>query len=207
MRKQAKADAGVLALACFIGALIIWSGIAPFSRAVWYAEILPIIAVFGTLVLTYRYFQFSRTAYLLMSVWLIMHTVGAHYTFEHVPFRWASDLLAPWLEEGRNHFDRVAHYAIGFYSYPAAEFLLRRKLCGPVIAGLFSLFLIMSVAAAYELIEWQYAVLAGGDNGIAFLGSQGDGWDAQKDMLADTLGAITALLLFYGIRPDRERQA
>ncbi|WP_040976981.1 DUF2238 domain-containing protein [Necropsobacter massiliensis] len=198
-----RADGFPLALAFVISALIIWSGIAPFSRSVWYAEILPIIAVFAVLVLTYRSFQFSRTAYALMSLWLIMHSIGAHYTFERVPFGWANDMLTPWLGEARNHFDRVAHYVIGFYSFACAEFLLRRKLTGSIIAGLFSLFLIMSVAAAYELIEWQYAVLAGGDEGIAFLGSQGDPWDAQKDMLADTLGAITALALFYLIRPDQ----
>lgn len=61
----------------------------------------------------------------------------------------------------------------------------------------------MSIAASYELIEWQYAVLAGGDDSIAFLGSQGDVWDAQKDILADTLGALTALALFYLIRTDK----
>ena len=67
----------------------------------------------------------------------------------------------------------------------------------------FSLFFIMSVAAAYEIIEWQYAVIDGGNAGIEFLGSQGDIWDAQKDMLADTLGALTALLLYLVVRPDR----
>ena len=61
----------------------------------------------------------------------------------------------------------------------------------------------MSVAAAYEIIEWQYAVIEGGDAGVEFLGSQGDVWDAQKDMLADTLGAATSLLLFLMVRPDK----
>ena len=71
------------------------------------------------------------------------------------------------------------------------------------IALFFGLFFIMSVAAAYEMIEWQYAVIEGGDAGVEFLGSQGDVWDAQKDMLADTLGAATSLLLFLMIRPDK----
>ncbi|MBV7388259.1 DUF2238 domain-containing protein [Pasteurellaceae bacterium TAE3-ERU1] len=186
------------ALLCgFILCLLVWSGIAPHSRAVWYAEAFPIIAVFALLVLTYTKFQFSQTAYALMSAWLIMHTIGAHYTFEHVPFGWGNELLAPWLGEGRNHFDRVAHFAIGFYAYPVAELLLRQRACNRTLAMLFGLFFIMSLAASYELIEWQYAVLAGGDEGAAFLGSQGDVWDAQKDMLADTLGALTALCLFY----------
>ena len=71
------------------------------------------------------------------------------------------------------------------------------------LALFFALFFIMSVAASYEIIEWLYAVVEGGNAGIEFLGSQGDVWDAQKDMLADTLGAITALILFVLIRPDR----
>lgn len=193
-----------LLLAVFISLLAIWSAVEPVSRAVWYAEVVPVFAVFMLLIVTYPWFQFSNSAYFCMSLWLILHLIGAHYTFELVPFKWGSDLLAGWLGEGRNHFDRVAHYIIGFYSFPMAEFLLRRKLTGPIVAGFFSLFFIMSVAAGYELIEWQYAVIAGGQEGIAFLGSQGDVWDAQKDILADTLGALTALLLFYFIRPDKK---
>ncbi|SUC10473.1 DUF2238 domain-containing protein [Pasteurella canis] len=181
----------------------IWSGIEPFSRAVWYAEVLPVCLILGLLIVTYRIFQFSHLAYFLMSLWMILHFIGAHYTFEHVPFDWANSYLS-WLGEERNHFDRIAHYIIGFYSFPMAEWLLRRKLCGPVLAGFFSLFFVMSFAAAYELIEWQYAVIAGGEEGIAFLGSQGDNWDAQKDILADTLGAITALVLFYLVRTDKQ---
>ncbi|EIJ67286.1 MULTISPECIES: DUF2238 domain-containing protein [Pasteurellaceae] len=193
-----------IALMIFITVLSIWSAIEPLSRAVWYAEVLPIFTVFGLLIITYPWFKFSNWAYFCMSLWLIFHLIGAHYTFEHVPFQWASDLLSGWLGEGRNHFDRVAHYSIGFYSFPMAEFLLRRKLTGPIVAGFFALFFIMSVAASYELIEWQYAVIAGGEEGIAFLGSQGDIWDAQKDILADTLGAISGLILFYFTRPDKQ---
>ncbi|HDR1021224.1 TPA: DUF2238 domain-containing protein [Pasteurella multocida] len=191
-------------LAVIIASIAIWSGIEPFSRAVWYAEVLPIFLVFAGLVFTYSRFQFSNLAYFLMSLWMILHLIGAHYTFEHVPFQWGSDALSGLLGEGRNHFDRVAHYIIGFYSFPMAEWLLRRKLCGPILAGVFSLFFIMSLAATYEIIEWQYAVIAGGNEGIAFLGSQGDIWDAQKDILADTLGAITALILFYLVRTDKQ---
>lgn len=182
--------------------LTIWSGISPANRAVWYAEAIPILAVVGALVATYRRFQFSLIAYILMSFWITMHMIGAHYTFAEVPFDWANRLLAPFLGENRNHFDRVGHYVIGFYSYPMAEWLLRKKKCGLGLALWFSLFFIISLAGIYEVIEWQYAVIEGGDAGIEFLGSQGDIWDAQKDILADTLGAITALILYVFIRPD-----
>lgn len=192
-----------LFLAILISAIALWSGLNPADRAVWYAEVAPIFLVFGLLVASYSRFQFSHLAYLLMSFWLIMHLIGAKYTFANVPFDWANRLLSPFLGEERNHFDRVAHYIIGFYSFPMAEWLLRTRKCGLGVAFFFSLFFIMSVAASYEIIEWQYAVIEGGNAGIEFLGSQGDIWDAQKDMLADTLGALTALLIYLIARPDR----
>lgn len=189
-------------LVLIIAVVAIWSGIAPADRAVWYAETIPVFAIWGLLIITYPWFRFSGTAYILMSFWIILHFIGAKYTFANVPFDWANQFLTPILGEDRNHFDRVAHYIIGFYSFPMAEWLMRRKLCGMGVAFFFALFFIMSVAAGYEIIEWQYAVIEGGQAGIEFLGSQGDIWDAQKDMLADTLGAITALLLYLIVRPD-----
>lgn len=179
-----------------------WMSLHPVSRQVWIAETIPVLLVFLFLVGSYHWFRFSHAAYLLMSVWLVLHTIGGHYTFAQVPFGWVSDTFG----FERNHFDRLGHFSIGFYAFAMAEWLLRKRLCGFKLAMAFSLCFIMSIAAAYEIIEWWYAVADGGDAGIAFLGSQGDIWDAQKDMLADTLGALTALLLFWRLRPDRAEQ-
>ena len=190
-----------LSLAILITLIAFWSGLTPTDRAVWYAEVMPIFIIFALLVLTYRKFQFSGLAYILMSFWMILHLIGAKYTFANVPFEWGSELLSP-LGENRNHFDRVAHYVIGFYSFPMAEWLLRNRKCGLGVACFFALFFIMAVAASYEIIEWQYAVIEGGNAGVEFLGSQGDIWDAQKDMFADTLGALTALVIYLIARPD-----
>lgn len=192
------------ALFLVIGAVAIWSGINPSYREVWYAESIPIFAVFALLIVTYPFFKFSGLAYILMSLWMILHFIGAKYTFAEVPFDWGNQILQPFLGEGRNHFDRVAHYIIGFYSFPIAEFVLRKKKCTLGVALCLGLFFIMSLAATYEIIEWQYAVIEGGDAGVEFLGSQGDIWDAQKDILADTLGAITALIIFLFARPDKK---
>ncbi|CUA83153.1 DUF2238 domain-containing protein [Pseudidiomarina woesei] len=180
-------------LAFMIVATMVWSSINPADMRVWWAEMVPIMAIFAGLLLTFRKFQFSNTSYVLMSVLLIMHTIGAHYTFANVPFDWVTDTFG----FERNHYDRVAHFSVGFYAYAAAELLVRKNWARPVTAMFFGLFFIMSVAAAYEIIEWQFAVIEGGDAGIEFLGSQGDEWDAQKDMLADTLGALAALVLFW----------
>lgn len=173
--------------------------INPVSREVWMAEIIPVVIIFLILVFTFKLFQFSNLAYVLLSFWIFWHTIGGHYTFANVPFGWVSEMLG----SERNHFDRIGHFSVGFYAFAMAEWLLRKGYCEFKLAATFSLFFIMSVAAGYEIIEWWYAVVEGGDAGVEFLGSQGDIWDAQKDMLSDTLGAITSLVLFSYIRPDQ----
>jgi putative membrane protein len=171
-------------------------GIAPHDRAVWWAENLPILLIVLTLALSYRYHAFSNTAYLLMGCLVFLHTIGGHYTFERVPFGFVTELFG----FSRNHFDRLAHFTVGFYAFAIAELLLVRKLVASrVVLYLFPLSIIIAVAGSYEIFEWIYASSADGPSGAAVLGSQGDPWDAQKDMLADTLGAVTALLLFYRV--------
>ncbi len=167
-------------------------GIDPVARDVWWAENIPIIFVFLSLVFTFRLFRFSNTAYTCMACWLVWHSIGGHYTFANVPF----DLVTDFFGFERNHFDRVGHYVIGFYAYPIAEFITRKHLAKKWTTIFFALFSIMALAAGYEIVEWLYADRVGGNAGTEFLGSQGDIWDAQKDMLADTLGAISVLILF-----------
>ncbi|WCP68734.1 DUF2238 domain-containing protein [Vibrio tubiashii] len=181
----------LIGLSIAYSCVFIFSAIEPMSRAVWLAEIIPAALIFVTIWVASRRYTFSNTAYVLMFVWLCLHTVGAKYTFAEVPFDWFNQLIG----SERNNFDRVAHFSIGLYAYPVAEYLVRKKKLGLGIATSYALFAIMALAAGYEIIEWWYAALAGGDEGIAFLGSQGDIWDAQKDMLMDTLGAICSLIL------------
>ena len=180
-------------------AVFAWLAIEPVSRTVWIAEVIPVIIVFTLLAVSFGAFRFSNTAYSLMAVWLFWHTVGGHYTFANVPFEWASNLIG----SERNQFDRVGHFSVGFYAYPMMEWLLRKRHCGVLTASFFALFFIMSIAAGYEIVEWWYAAAEGGEAGVEFLGSQGDIWDAQKDMLADTLGAVAAIVLYWFMRPDK----
>lgn len=167
-------------------------GVSPASREVWWAENIPVMVVFLYFVATSRRFRFSNLGYALMAVWLFLHTIGGHYTFANVPFGFVTDLFG----FSRNHFDRMAHFTVGFYAFPLAEYLWRRRLAHPAVIAIFGVTMIMAVACAYEIIEWWYAVAEGGEAGVEFLGSQGDIWDAQKDMLADTLGAVFAVGLF-----------
>lgn len=173
----------------------VWTYLAfdPFSRATWWAENIPVLLIILGLVVTISKFRFSNMAYFLMAFWIFWHTVGGHFTFERVPFDLVNDLFG----FERNMFDRFGHFMIGFFAFPIAEFILKKNLItNRVMIFLFSLFAIVTLAAFYELIEWQYAVRFGGAEASDFLGSQGDIWDAQKDIWCDTLGALLVLVLF-----------
>ncbi len=168
--------------------------IGPYDRAVWWAENVPALLVVATIIGLSRIHRFSSASYILMAVFILLHTIGGHYTFERVPFDWFSELFG----FERNHYDRIAHFSVGFYAYPLAEWMVTRRLVRTAwIAALFPLFAIIAVAGLYEIFEWQYAISADASAGIAVLGSQGDIWDAQKDILADTLGAISVLSLYF----------
>ncbi|HQQ62358.1 MAG TPA: DUF2238 domain-containing protein [Pseudomonadales bacterium] len=179
--------------------------IAPIDRMTWLVENITVwILVAGILLFRARHIFFSKLAYSLMFVLIYLHTIGGHYTFALVPFDWVTHFFG----FSRNHFDRIAHFSVGFYAFAIAECLDRRQLvANRFLLFSYPVFTIASVAALYEIIEWIYAALANPEAGIAYLGSQGDIWDAQKDMLADTLGALVATCGYFALRrPQTGRQ-
>lgn len=168
--------------------------IAPYDRPVWWAENAPILGLMALVAwVHYKHHRFTTLSLVMMSVFIALHTIGGHFTFARVPFDFVTELF----DFERNHYDRVAHFTVGFFAYPVAEFLQRRKLVNTRwLLFLFPIFSIVTLAAMYELFEWGYANFADPEAGIAVLGAQGDIWDAQKDILADTLGACLGMLVF-----------
>ena len=185
--------------------LFIWGAIKPYDRTTWWVENIPIVAVVTTLVVLYaRGVSFSPLAYVMMAVLPYWHTIGGHYTFERVPFDWFSRLFG----FERNMYDRIGHFSVGFYAFGIAEYLVSRNKMSKKLACLFAIFAIAFVAMSYELIEWVYAAYGGNaEAGADFLGSQGDIWDAQKDMLMDTLGAVASIALFLVLRIRGAKQS
>ncbi len=167
--------------------------ISPYDRTVWFAENLPMFFLIGTIVIISKYHKFSKLSYACMFILPILHTIGGHYTFERVPFEFITELF----NFKRNHYDRIAHFSVGFYAYPIAEILLSKSLiANRYLSATCAITAIFTVASLYEIIEWLYAIYADSESGLAVLGSQGDIWDAQKDMLADGLGAILIITIF-----------
>lgn len=164
------------------------------GRVNWLSENLPMVLIVLWLFLTRNKFQFSITSYVMMFILIYLHTIWGHFSFANVPFGYITDTFG----FERNHFDRIAHFSVWFYAYPFAEVLKRiYKVKHNFILILFPLFFIISIAWIYEIIEWIYADLAWWEAGLAFLWSQWDIWDAQKDMLADSLWWIFAVSLYY----------
>ena len=175
--------------------LFIICGIKPYDRTVWIAENIPvIIVVLGIAFVHKKYHKFSNLSLIFMSIFVFLHTIGGHYTFARVPFDYITNLF----DFSRNHFDRIAHFSVGFYAYPIIEILHKKKLVkNKFILFSYAIFAIMAIAGLYELFEWVYAIMQGGNAGIEVLGSQGDIWDAQKDILSDTLGAIFSSIIYF----------
>jgi len=175
--------------------------INPIDRQTWFIENLTVWIILSVLVgLHIGKVRFSKWSYAMMSVLIYLHTIGGHYTFAMVPFDWVTNFFG----FERNHFDRIAHFSVGFYAFPIAEWLWRGKLVkNDFLLITYPIFVIATVAMGYELIEWVYAAVANPEAGIVYLGSQGDIWDAQKDMLMDVLGAIFAVVLFFNLRKNK----
>lgn len=180
------------ALLAIVGAVGAWSYVEPLDRLTWWLEAIPAIVAAALLTATYRRFRFTDLAYGLIAVHAVILLVGAHYTYAEVPlFDWIRDALGL----ARNHYDRLGHVAQGFVpAIVARELLLRTS---PLRPGgwLFALVVLacLGISGAYELIEWLAAELTG-ESATAFLGTQGDVWDTQKDMALALTGALAALL-------------
>lgn len=181
--------------------LMLASGVAPLDRADWWLENVLPLALLLTLAATSRYWRFSRHAYLAIVMMLAIHEIGAHFTYAKVPYdAWLRALtdhsLNAWMGWQRNQFDRLVHLSYGlFFVLPIRELLQRQaRLRGGWLA-LCTVSFVLATSALYELLEWIGGQYLGDDQAQAFVATQQDPWDAQKDMALALLGALVTLLI------------
>jgi len=164
----------------------------------WFLENTLVFLFLGFLMLTYRKYQFSDLSCLLICIYLCLHVYGAKYTYAENPFGY-------WLQDqfhwSRNHYDRIVHFSFGFLlAYPMRELFLKWLKYPKWVAWMLPIEITMSISATYELIEWAVADVFFPAQGDAYLGMQGDIWDAQKDIFLAFCGAIIATSIVSAIK-------
>lgn len=186
------------AVALAYAAVWIVTAIRPFDRHDWLLENLLVVGLVMVLVATYRAFPLSDLSYLLIAVFMTLHAVGAHYTYAQVP-------LGFWMQSAfgltRNHFDRIVHFSFGLLmAYPIREVFLRVANTRGFWAYYLPLDVTLAFSALYEIVEMVIASMVAPGTGDAWLGTQGDVWDPQKDMGLAALGALLCMCLTALIR-------
>ena len=178
--------------------ILLWiiTAINPLFPRDWLLENLLVFVCAALLVRSYRRFQFSNLSYALFALFLSLHLVGAHYTYAETPFGfWLQDLF----DLERNHYDRIVHFSFGLLiAYPMREILLRKSGLNRTWSYFIAINCIMAFSAFYEVLEIIAAAIVSPELGDAYLGTQGDEWDAQKDSFLAFTGSIIAMLVTWG---------
>ncbi|MBN1609188.1 MAG: DUF2238 domain-containing protein [Polyangiaceae bacterium] len=196
LREHVRLPAILLGLAALVCVVTVWAPAA--GRTSWLLEVGPGLLGIIVLVATFRRFPMSHWVYAGTFIHLLILIYGGYYTYAATPLgNWARDTF----HLARNHYDRVGHVALGvFPAFVTRELLLRLT---PLRRGGWLLFIsvsiVLAVAAFWELLEWWVALLAAPGVGTAFLGTQGDPWDAQWDMFLALVGASVALPALGGL--------
>lgn len=172
----------------------------PLHFSDWVLENVLTMAFILVLAITRNRFRFSNVSYFLMFLFLCLHTIGSHYTYAEVPYeRWTVTLgfsLNNLFGFERNQFDRLVHFLFGFFlCYPVRETFMRIVQAKGAWSYYLPVELVMSLSMLYELVEWLVAEVFGGELGMAYLGTQGDIWDAHKDMALASLGAALGMAI------------
>jgi putative membrane protein len=179
----------------FIAFLAAWilAAVHPLYRDGWLLENL-LVFIFVPLLLVFSYFfRLSNVSYTLITIFIILHVIGSHYTYAEVPFGY---VLQQWFGSDRNMYDRLVHFSFGFLlAYPIREIFMRVTNAKGIWGYYLPIELTLAFSAIYEIIEWLAAVIVDPHAGLAFLGSQGDIWDAQKDMLVAGIGAVVSMIV------------
>jgi len=185
--------------------VLVWvvTALHPLDRHDWVLENLLVVAAVALLVGTYRVFPLSDLSYLLITLFMTLHAIGAHYTYAEVPLGfWLRDTLGL----ARNHFDRMVHFSFGLLmAYPIREVFLRVANARGFWAYYLPLDVTLAFSALYEIMEMVIATMVAPGTGDAWLGTQGDVWDPQKDMGLAALGALICMIVTATVRTLRTR--
>ncbi len=211
MKKLSPYDRFALLLLIVFLAVFIALGIDPWFRSDWLLENVIVFFAVPALMLMHRHMPLSKISYSVIFIFLCLHEIGAHYTYAMVPYdQWFEALTGKGLNErlgwDRNHYDRVIHLSYGLLiTYPMREIVMRVSRVRGFWSYLLPVLVVISTSTIFELLEWAAVLVFGGDLGVAYLGTQGDVWDAQKDMFLASIGSLFTTLLVLSVNYTLDR--
>jgi putative membrane protein len=195
---KTKPAASTLLLKAYLGIFLLvwlWTFIGTTDTKNWLIENTLTVAFISTLLFNFKKYRLSDLSYTFIFVYILLHVYGAMYTYAENPFGY-------WLQEvlhtSRNHYDRIVHFSFGFMlAYPMRDLFLNIFEFPPKYSWLLPAEITMSFSGLYEIIEWLVADVVYPSQGTAYLGTQGDVWDAQKDMALAFSGSVLILVVAY----------
>jgi putative membrane protein len=190
---------------CLAWYALVWvvTAIHPLDRHDWMLENILVVAALALLIGTYRRFPLSDLSYLLITLFMTLHAMGAHWTYAEVPFGFR---LQHAFGLARNPFDRIVHFSFGLLlAYPIREVFLRVANARGFWAYYLPLDVTLAFSAVYEIMEMVVAKLVSPGTGDAWLGTQGDIWDSQMDMSMAAIGALVCMTVTAIVRTWRQR--
>lgn len=181
-------------------AILVWSAVNPHDYFTWLLEVAPVLIAMIILIPTYKRFRLSNLVYTFIALHSVILIYGGHYTYALTPL---GEWMKEWFDFSRNNYDKIGHFAQGFFpAIYAREVLIRTSPLGKSgWLGFLVVCVVLAASAVYELIEW-WVSLATGSAGDSFLGTQGYIWDTQSDMFLALVAAVVALL-FFSVLHDR----
>ncbi len=184
-------------LLCGFFVVWVWAAWRPKYPFDWFLENILVLLTVPAVFLIGRYFRLSDISYTLLALFLCFHVVGSHYTYAEVPFGFT---LQRWFNLPRNPYDRLVHFLFGFLlAYPIREAFLRLARVRGFWGYYVPFDVVLAFSGGFEIVEWLIASVVRPEAGTAYLGTQGDEWDAQKDMLCAASGAALAMVIVGGI--------
>jgi putative membrane protein len=173
--------------------IVIWIVLAinPKYRQDWLLENVLVFVFFPIIIWFDIKYRFTLSSIVLLFIFTTLHTIGAHYTYAETPF---FEPVMKFFSLDRNGYDRVVHFLFGLLLFRPVLEIITSYIKKGRAALIFAFFAIISISTLYELLEWAAAVIFHPELGMAFLGTQGDVWDAHKDTLAATIGGVINLL-------------
>jgi len=166
----------------------------PYSRFDWFLENILTFLFVPVLIITYKKFRFSNLSYVLLFLFMVLHTIGSYYTYTYMPlFSWLQNLF----DLSRNYYDRVVHFLFGLIFYfPVYEIVTQKLKIKGWVSYMLPLSIIVSFKTMYEILEYLAVIVTqSAQVSDQFLGMQGDIWDAQKDILVGIIGAVVSMVV------------